>query len=317
MFLLNSEVCFEDPHLRTIASRCCRSCQVSPHVSSTVQAEPKHPPNRTALHNYFLGQTLEKSHRLRMPATANVEGSPGNTKKRQSFHRSAPPRPVQDSIRYCLALAQSLENKTQGIIHFCRSAQANDLPAADTDSTNDIESGQQNSKSSYGGEFTASQSASSRAAGKPETKLRAGKGLSDVAKGQLCLMCVAALWGSYGPAIRCVKPSSKNLSPLLMRKLSKQCCSSPSGSICMHQQQYVPADTYTPSKDHPAQKHSRPSKQCCKQRSCWCLPWYFLVAGGKNSCVLKQYQILLRVVVQRSAALSVLHYAVAEWVPSI
>lgn len=109
MFLLNSEVCFEVPHLRTIASRCCRSCQVSSHVSSTVQAEPKHPPNRTALHNYFLGQTLEKSHRLRMPATANVEGSPGNTKKRQSFHRSAPPRPVQDSIRYCLALAQSLE----------------------------------------------------------------------------------------------------------------------------------------------------------------------------------------------------------------
>ncbi|KAK9908711.1 hypothetical protein WJX75_001852 [Coccomyxa subellipsoidea] len=104
-----------------------------------------------------------------MPATTNVEGSPGNTKKRQSFHRSA---------------------------------QANDLPAADTGSTKDIESGQQNSKSSYNREFAASQSASSRAAGKPEPKLRAGKGLSDVAKGQLCLMCVAALWGSYGPAIR-------------------------------------------------------------------------------------------------------------------
>ena len=288
MFLLNSEVCFIVPHLRTIASRCCRSCQVSPHVSSTVQAEPKHPPNRTALHNYFLGQTLEKSHTLGMPATANVEGSPGNTKKRQSFHRSAPPRPVQNSIRYCLALAQSLENETQGFIHFCRSAQANDCPPISQ------------LKSSW----------------EPRTKASSGERPERCSKGAavpyVCGCFVGLLWPCYP-----VREAVKDLSPLLMRKLSKQCCSSPSGSICMHQQQYVPADTYTPSKDHPAQKHSRPSKQCCKQRSCWCLPWYFLVAGGKTSCVLKVYQILLRVVVQRSAALSVLHYAVAEWVPSI
>ncbi len=97
------------------------------------------------------------------------------------------------------------QEQTSGVDDLlCRSGQSNDLPATIGDSAKDVESGQQDSNSTPGGEGFAGPLGRSKPSWKLAPRFGAGKGLSDVAKGQLCLMCVAALWGSYGPAIRCV-----------------------------------------------------------------------------------------------------------------
>ncbi|BDA41739.1 hypothetical protein COCOBI_02-5320 [Coccomyxa sp. Obi] len=91
--------------------------------------------------------------------------------------------------------------KTKKRQSFVRSGHSGDLPEAKTD----VESGtdQENPSTSHGN-TSSSHSATTRTYGRDEHRSQPGGGLSEVAKGQLCLMGVAMLWGSYGPAIRYV-----------------------------------------------------------------------------------------------------------------
>ncbi|CAL8460827.1 g358 [Coccomyxa elongata] len=100
-----------------------------------------------------------------------------------------------------IARTDSSPRKTKKRQSFIRSGQSGDLPAAKTD----LESGtdQENPSTSHG-DTSFSHSATTRTYGRYEHRSRPGGGLSEVAKGQLCLMGVAMLWGSYGPAIRYV-----------------------------------------------------------------------------------------------------------------